>query len=185
MNFVRYAARTVVLSLTSVLLVASAPPVDPPSTEPPAVGDEAPGFTLISNEGVEVNLTDYRDRWIVLYFYPKDFTSGCTIEARNFERDRELYDQHNAVVLGVSVDSAESHEEFCTKEGLNFKLLSDPDARTSADYGSVVERKNGKMSARNTFIINPDGIVAGVFLKVKVQKHSEEVLAALNELRAG
>src|SRR5215210_5391846 len=105
--------------------------------ELPAVGAAAPGFNLTTNEGKQVNLNDFKGKWVVLYFYPKDFTSGCTLEARNFQRDLAKYDAANAVILGVSVDTAESHKNFCTKEGLNFKLLSDPEGKVSTEYGSV------------------------------------------------
>src|SRR4030095_15767030 len=152
-------------------------------SELPAVGGPAPTFTLTTNEGKEASLNDFRGKWVVLYFYPKDFTSGCTIEARNFQRDLDKYKAANAVILGVSVDTAESHKEFCAKEGLNFKLLSDTDAKVSDAYGSIMEYQGMKLSARNTFIIDPKGKVAQVFMKVKVQPHSEEVLAALAALQ--
>jgi thioredoxin-dependent peroxiredoxin len=132
-----------------------------------------------------VSLKDYRGQWVVLYFYPKDFTSGCTLEAHNFQRDLAKYEQQGAVILGVSVDTAESHKSFCTKEGLSFKLLSDPDAKVSAEYGSVMEYEGNKYSARNTFIIDPKGKIAKVFVGVKPAAHSEEVLNALAELRKG
>jgi thioredoxin-dependent peroxiredoxin len=148
----------------------------------PAVGSPAPDFKLTNNEGKQVSLGDFKGKWVVLYFYPKDFTSGCTIEAKNFQRDLAKYEAANAVILGVSMDTAESHKEFCAKEGLNFKLLADTDAKTSNDYGSVMEYNGAKYSARNTFIIDPNGKIAKVFEKVKVQAHSEEVLAALAEL---
>lgn len=154
-------------------------------SEIPAVGAAAPTFSLVNNEGKQVSLNDYKGKWVVLYFYPKDFTSGCTLEARNFQKDLAKYDAANAVILGVSVDTAESHKEFCTKEGLNFKLLSDPEAKVSTDYGSVMEYNGAKLSARNTFIINPQGKIARVFEKVKVGGHSDEVLAALAELKKG
>ena len=149
----------------------------------PAVGAPAPDVSLTSNEGSQVSLKDYRGKWVVLYFYPKDFTSGCTLEAHNFQRDLQKYEQANAVILGVSVDTAESHKSFCTKEGLNFKLLSDTDAKVSTQYGSVMEYNGMKLSARNTFIIDPKGNVAKVFVGVKPAAHSEEVLAALADLQ--
>jgi peroxiredoxin Q/BCP len=150
---------------------------------PPAAGTAAPEFTLTTNEGKPANLKDYRGKWVVLYFYPKDFTSGCTVEARNFQKDLAKYDQANAVILGVSVDTAESHKEFCAKEGLNFKLLSDPDAAVSAKYGSIMEYNGSKLSARNTFLIDPEGKIAKVFIKVKPDVHSGEVLSSLAELQ--
>lgn len=149
----------------------------------PAVGSAAPAFTLTTNEGKQVSLSDFKGKWVVLYFYPKDFTSGCTLEAKNFQRDIAKYEAADAVILGVSVDTAESHKEFCAKEGLNFKLLADTDAKTSGEYGSIMEYNGAKYSARNTFIIDPSGKVAKVFEKVKPQTHSEEVLAALAELK--
>lgn len=151
------------------------------STDPPAAGAPAPNFKLKSNEGKKTSLKDYRGRWVVLYFYPKDFTGGCTLEARNFQADLAKYEKLNAVILGVSVDSVASHQAFCAKEGLTFKLLSDPDASVSMKYGSVMENKGNRLSARNTFLIDPKGKVAKVFLKVKPSGHSEEVLAALEE----
>ena len=152
-------------------------------TDPPEVGKPAPEFTLKSNEGKTVSLKDYRGKWVVLYFYPRDFTSGCTIEARNFQRDIAKYEAAKAVVLGVSVDTADSHKDFCTKEGLSFKLLADTEKTVSETYGSTMEYQGNKLSARNTFIIDPKGNIAKVFLKVKPPTHSEEVLAALSELQ--
>jgi len=152
-------------------------------SELPAVGAAAPGFNLTTNEGKQVNLNDFKGKWVVLYFYPKDFTQGCTIEARNFQRDIAKYEAVNAVILGVSVDNEQSHKDFCAKEGLNFKLLADTEAKVSEQYGSVMEYNGAKLSARNTFIIDPQGKVVKVFEKVKVATHSEEVLAALATLQ--
>jgi peroxiredoxin Q/BCP len=151
--------------------------------EVPAAGAAAPTFKLTTNEGKEARLSDFKGKWVVLYFYPKDFTSGCTLEAHNFQRDLAKYDKANAVILGVSVDTAESHKSFCAKEGLNFKLLSDTDAKVSEAYGSIMEYNGAKYSARNTFIIDPHGKIAKVFVKVGPAGHSDEVLAALAELK--
>jgi peroxiredoxin Q/BCP len=152
-------------------------------TEVPSVGTPAPSFKLTTNEGNQASLTDFKGKWVVLYFYPKDFTSGCTIEAHNFQRDLEKYTAVNAVILGVSVDTAESHKSFCAKEGLNFKLLADVGGAVSDQYGSVMDYQGNKYSARNTFIIDPKGNIAKVFVKVNPNPHSEEVLAALAELQ--
>src|SRR6266850_4904706 len=103
--------------------------------EAPAVGTKAPEFTLTTNEGKQASLKNFRGKWVVLYFYPKDFTSGCTLEAHNFQTDLPKYKAMHAVILGVSVDTAESHKSFCAKEGLAFKLLSDPAGAVSDTYG--------------------------------------------------
>ena len=152
-------------------------------TEVPAAGTPAPTFKLVTNEGKEASLSDFKGKWVVLYFYPKDFTGGCTLEAHNFQRDLDKYKKLNAVILGVSVDTAESHKSFCAKEGLAFKLLSDSDAKVSEQYGSVMEYNGNKLSARNTFIIDPKGKIVKVFMKVGPAGHSDEVLAALAELQ--
>ncbi len=149
----------------------------------PEAGAPAPDFSLRTSDGSQVSLKDYRGKWVVLYFYPKDFTSGCTMEARNFQRDFAQYEQSGAVVLGVSVDTAQSHKDFCAKEGLNFKLLADPDAKVSTEYGSVMDYKGEKLAARNTFIINPNGEIAKVYTGVKPADHSEQVLKDLAELK--
>jgi peroxiredoxin Q/BCP len=105
------------------------------------------------------------------------------MEAKNFQRDLTKYDQTSATILGVSVDSAQSHKDFCAKEGLNFKLLADPDAKVSAEYGSTMDYKGAKMAARNTFIIDPQGKIAKVYTGVKPADHSEQVLKDLAELK--
>ena len=151
--------------------------------EAPAVGSSAPEFALTTNEGNQAALKDFRGKWVVLYFYPKDFTGGCTLEAHNFQTDLSKYQALNSVILGVSVDTAESHKSFCAKEGLAFKLLSDADTKVSEAYGSLMDYNGTKLSARNTFIIDPQGKVAKVFLKVSPGGHSAEVLAALATLQ--
>ena len=146
-------------------------------------GQLAPDFKLLNQEGNSISLKDYLGHWVVLYFYPKDFTGGCTLEAHNFQRDSAQYDKADAVILGVSVDSHASHKDFCSKEGLKFKLLADTTAEVSTLYNSVKTWMGHKMSARNTFIINPEGKVVRIFIGVKPTVHSEEVLAALKDLQ--
>jgi len=148
----------------------------------PAVGTTAPDFTLNSQEGKPVSLHDFRGKWVVLYFYPKDFTSGCTVEAHNFQRDQAQYEAKSAAIVGVSVQDSDSHQKFCTKEGLTFKLLADTSSEVSTQYDSVIPV--AKLSSRHTFLIDPQGKVQKVWLDVKPDKHSEEVLAALTELQA-
>jgi len=149
----------------------------------PEAGKPAPDFSLTTGDGSQVSLKDYRGKWVVLYFYPKDFTSGCTMEARNFQRDVAKYEESGAVILGGRVDTAQSHKDFCAKEGLNFKLLADPDAKVSTEYGSVMDYKGSKLAARNTFIINPKGEIAKVYTGVKPADHSEQVLKDLAGLK--
>lgn len=150
--------------------------------QPPAAGSPAPAFSLPNQEGAQVSLDQFKGKWIVLYFYPKDFTSGCTVEAHNFQRDLEKYTQKNAVILGISVDDVDSHKGFCAKEGLNFKLLADSNHAVVEKYGSVMEYKGMTLAARNTFLIDPSGVIRKVYLKVDPQNHSEEVLADLGQL---
>jgi peroxiredoxin Q/BCP len=154
------------------------------SDRAPAVGAVAPDFTLSSQEGKPVSLGEYRGKWVVLYFYPKDFTSGCTTEAHNFQRDMAQYEAKNAVIIGVSVDTADSHQKFCAKEGLNFKLLADTEHKVSEEYGSIMNLGVKKLSARHTFLVNPQGVIVREYMDVKPADHSAEVLAALTELQA-
>lgn len=149
----------------------------------PRPGETAPEFSLRSQEGAIVSLKDYRGHWVVLYFYPKDFTSGCTLQGRNFQRDSAAYAARDAVILGVSTDDAKSHAEFCAQEGLSFKLLADTAGEVSATYGSVMSLGGKKLSARNTFLVDPSGKIAKVWKKVDVAGHSAEVLKALDALQ--
>jgi peroxiredoxin Q/BCP len=144
--------------------------------ELPQVGQQAAEFSLPSQEGSPVSLSQFHGKWVVLYFYPKDMTQGCTIEAHGFQQDLPKYDQDHAVIVGVSVDTTDSHKEFCAKESLTFKLLSDTDKKVVDAYGSLNERG---MASRNTFLIDPSGKIVKVWTSVKPLKHSEEVLAAL------
>src|ERR1700739_4131435 len=125
----------------------------------PSVGQTAPTFTLASQDGNQVSLDSFRGKWVVLYFYPKDMTSGCTIEAHNFQRDLAKYEAKNAVILGVSVQNEKSHQEFCTKESLTFRLLADTHKQVSEQYGSIMNLGVAKLSARHTFLIDPNGVI--------------------------
>ncbi|MGH9494595.1 MAG: peroxiredoxin [Candidatus Sulfotelmatobacter sp.] len=149
----------------------------------PAEGSAAPDFNLPSQEGSTVGLKDYRGKWVVLYFYPKDMTSGCSREAHNFQADQSQFASRNSVVLGVSLDSVDLHKKFCAKEGLNFKLLADTDHKVTDSYGSLTNFGVVKFAARNTFLIDPTGKIAKVYTSVDPARHSAEVLADLVHLQ--
>ncbi len=150
----------------------------------PAEGTKAPDFTLKNQEGKPISLHDYKGKWVVLYFYPKDQTQGCTIEAHNFQRDIAQYDAKNAVILGVSVDTVESHQQWCAKDGMTFKLLADDAKEVTTKYGSLKDYgKMGSLASRNTFLIDPKGNIRKVYTNVKPDPHSAEVLAAIAELQ--
>jgi thioredoxin-dependent peroxiredoxin len=174
---------SVILACVVVLAVAIGYRVARAGDKAPAVGTAAPDFTLNSQENKPVSLHDFKGKWVVLYFYPKDFTSGCTVEAHNFQRDQAQYDAKNAVIIGVSMQDADSHQKFCTKEGLSFKLLADTDSHVSTTYDSVMNFGVTKLSARHTFLIDPQGVIQKVYIDVKPEKHSEEVLADLAGLQ--
>ncbi len=148
------------------------------------VGAMAPNFTLPSQEDKPVSLSDYKGKWVVLYFYPKDQTSGCTIEAHNFQRDTAKYDALNAVVLGVSLDTVESHKTWCTKDSLTFKLLADPTHKVVDLYGVPV-KSFGPMhyAERDTFLISPEGKVVKEWEVKDIQAHSEDVLATIAAMK--
>jgi peroxiredoxin Q/BCP len=174
-------SRKFLLALALVCAAVVMVPLLLSSASHPLAGTPAPRFTLKSQDGTPVSLQDYVGKWVVLYFYPKDFTSGCTLEAHNFQRDLAEYQKRNAVILGVSVDSPDSHQQFCTKEGLNFKLLADTDHMVSEEYGTLTKLPFTH-AARTTFLIAPDGRIALVIDDVKPAEHSAEVLAALTDL---
>jgi thioredoxin-dependent peroxiredoxin len=165
-----------------------APAIHADDQQVPAVGTVAPDFTLDSQEGTPISLHSYRGKWVVLYFYPKDQTPGCTIEAHAFQRDQDLYTAKNAVILGVSVDTVQSHKEWCAKDGMSFKMLSDADKVVVVKYGSTMTIPQapelGTIAARNTFLIDPSGRIVKEFIKVNPSGHSTEVLAALTDLQA-
>jgi peroxiredoxin Q/BCP len=145
----------------------------------PAVGQQAPTFTLPSQDGSPISLDSYRGKWVVLYFYPKDMTTGCTIEAHKFQDALPQFEAKNAVILGVSVDSADSHKQFCAKDGLTFHLLADTDHKVVSSYGSLGGFAGIAMANRNTFLIDPEGKIAKVWVKVNPQTSASDVLAAI------
>ncbi len=146
----------------------------------PIVDAPAPEFALPTNTGDgNVSLADYRGKWLVVYFYPKDFTSGCTIEARKFQQDMPQYLDRNTQIVGISADDVESHAEFCDSEGLKFPLLADTTGAISKAYGSWM----GIVSSRHSFIIDPQGTLKATFTGVNPIVHSREVLIKLDELQ--
>ncbi|MEM9003297.1 MAG: peroxiredoxin [Cyanobacteria bacterium P01_F01_bin.86] len=146
----------------------------------PPIGELAPAFTLPTNAGDgEISLSDYQGRWVVLYFYPQDFTSGCTLEAKRFQQSIDNYEALNAQIVGVSADDVASHESFCESEGLAFPLLSDVKGQVSRAYGSWIAGR----SLRHTYLIDPNGILQKTYLGVRPAIHSQEVLLALKELQ--
>jgi len=147
----------------------------------PPLNQPAPDFSLPTNTGEgNISLSDYRGKWVVLYFYPKDFTPGCTLEARRFQQDLPKYMAKNTQVLGVSADDVDSHAEFCDSEGLKFPLLADTTGDVSKAYGSWM----GYVSLRHTYLIDTQGILKEIYLGVNPAIHSAEVLARLEELQA-
>jgi thioredoxin-dependent peroxiredoxin len=148
-------------------------------------GTPAPGFTLPSQDNTPISLSEYKGKWVVLYFYPKDFTGGCTLEAHNFQRDLEKYQAANAVVLGVSLDTADSHKGFCTKESLTFKLLADPSHKVVDAYGVPMKTFTDKannpitIAMRQTFLIDPTGKIVKTWDVTDIPNHSAAVLAAI------
>ena len=145
----------------------------------PAAGQTAPTFSLPSQDGSPISLAQYTGKWVVLYFYPKDMTTGCTIEAHNFQNALADFDKKNAVILGVSVDSTDSHQQFCAKDGLTFHLLSDTEHKVVAAYGSVGGRNGVVMAQRNTFLIDPKGKIAQVWTGVDPRTAASDTLAAI------
>lgn len=154
----------------------------------PQTGEDALEFTLEDRGGVERALEDYRGSWVLLYFYPKDDTAGCTKEACALRDDFPAFESIDAVILGVSTDSVESHHKFAQKYNLPFTLLADPDKKVVELYG-VWQEKNmmGKKymgTVRTSFLIDPDGQIAKVYKNVKPETHAKDVLKDLEELGA-
>lgn len=150
------------------------------------VGDSAPNFTATAQSGKLVHLSDFSGQWLVLYFYPKDNTPGCTTEAKDFTTHREQFEQLGAKIVGVSPDSELSHQKFSQKHNLSLELVSDPDHKIAEAYGVWGLKKfMGKEYMgiiRSTFLISPDGKIHQIWSKVRVKNHVEKVLATLQEV---
>ena len=149
-------------------------------------GMKAPTFTLPSQDGTPVNLADYHGKWVVVYFYPKDKSTGCTIQAHAYQDHLPQFEAKNAVVLGVSLDTAESHKSFCTQDGLTFKLLADPDHKVVDAYGVPVKTFTDPktntpvtIAMRQTFLIDPSGKIVKTWDVKDIPNHSADVLAAI------
>ncbi|MHA2609956.1 MAG: thioredoxin-dependent thiol peroxidase [bacterium JZ-2024 1] len=146
-------------------------------------GHEAPDFSLRDAQGRRISLKDFRGRWVVLYFYPKDNTSGCTREAMDFTRSLKEFEKYHAVVIGVSPDSPESHKTFQQKHSLQVILLSDENREALSAYGVWrLKKQYGREFygvERSTFLINPEGKIVRIWRKVKVDGHADEVLRTL------
>jgi peroxiredoxin Q/BCP len=173
------------LSLAAALALSAAAPFTL-AADPLTAGTAAPGFTLPSQDNTPISLSEYKGKWVVLYFYPKDFTGGCTLEAHNFQRDLEKYKAANAVVLGVSLDTADSHKSFCTKESLSFKLLADPSHKVVDEYGVPMKtfdnpstHEKVTIAMRQTFLIDPTGKIVKFWDVKDIPNHSADVLAAI------
>ncbi|MGB9788264.1 MAG: thioredoxin-dependent thiol peroxidase [Dictyoglomus turgidum] len=147
---------------------------------------KAPDFTLPDQNGKEVSLSDYKGKWVVLYFYPKDMTPGCTKEAVSFSEKIDEFKKRNSVVIGISKDTVESHKKFAEKYNLEIILLSDKDAKVIKEYGAWGKKrmygKETEGTLRNTFIISPEGEILHEWKNVKLDGHVEEVLKKLDEL---
>jgi len=151
------------------------------------IGEKAPEFKAYNKDKKEISLSDYKNKWVILYFYPKDNTPGCTTEAIDFSIRFKDFEELNTVILGVSPDSCESHVSFATKHNLKVELLSDPNHDVINEYGVWQLKKNfGKEAygiVRSTFIIDPKGIVQHLWENVKVKEHANEVKERLIELQ--
>ena len=157
----------------------------PVRAEVPPVGSIAPGFSLPDQKGALRNLTEWRGRWVVLYFYPKDDTPGCTAEACAFRDDLAELSALGAQVVGISVDDTLSHKAFAEKYSLPFPLLADATAEVATKYGALSNWLVMKLAKRYTFLLDPAGRIAKVYLEVDTSRHSKEIIADLKLLQAG
>ena len=147
------------------------------------IGDDAPSFTLPDSQGNQINSNDFKGKWIVLYFYPKDDTPGCTAEACHFRDDFKSLEAIGAKVIGVSIDDSFSHKKFAEKYNLPFPLLSDASGEVASRYGALNNFLVIKLAKRYTYLINPQGKIAKIYLSVDTSKHSQEIIDDLKGLK--
>ena len=167
-----------------VATLAMALPFNALAADMPPVGAPAPNFTLPSQDGAPISLESYKGKWVVLYFYPKDQTSGCSLEAHNFQRDLPKYEAANAVVLGVSLDTVDSHKQWCTKDSFTFKMLADPNHKVVDEYGvPLMSHEGNSYASRDTFLISPEGKIMKMWQVKDIQGHSAEVLTTLQSMK--
>lgn len=180
MKHLKFGSISILASLLTLAFVSVST-----ASEQPAVGAAAPEFELADQNGNLHSLEDYRNQWVVLYFYPKDKTPGCTTEACEFRDNIFAFRDLNAQILGVSLDDVESHKDFAEEYSLPFPLLADVDGTASTAYGVKTQMFGMTVAKRQTFIVGPDGSIAKHYEKVKPAEHSAEVLADLKALGAG
>jgi len=147
------------------------------------IGDDAPSFTLPDSQGNQINSNDFKGKWIVLYFYPKDDTPGCTAEACHFRDDFKLLESLGAKVIGISIDDSFSHKKFAEKYNLPFPLLSDASGEVASRYGALNNFLVIKLAKRYTYLINPQGKIAKIYLSIDTSKHSQEIIDDLKVLK--
>ena len=147
------------------------------------IGDDAPSFTLPDSQGNQINSNDFKGKWIVLYFYPKDDTPGCTAEACHFRDDFKSLEAIGAKVIGISIDDSFSHKKFAEKYNLPFPLLSDASGEVASRYGALNNFLVIKLAKRYTYLINPQGKIAKIYLSVDTSKHSQEIIDDLKGLK--
>lgn len=149
-----------------------------------AIGQAAPYFDLEDTKGERVNLHQFKNQWLVLYFYPKDDTPGCTKEACNFRDDMHKLEKLGAKVVGISVDDKQSHVAFTKKYNLPFPLLADVDGKVADAYGALTSIGPVKIAKRYTFLIDPNTSIAKIYFNVEASKHSQEIIGDLQQLRS-
>jgi thioredoxin-dependent peroxiredoxin len=153
------------------------------SGQVPKIGAKAPEFSLPDANGTQISLASLEGSWVVLYFYPKDDTPGCTKEACNFRDDMHKLEKLGSKIIGVSVDDGKSHTEFAKKYSLPFPLLSDTDGSTAFNYGALTDLGAVKIAKRYTFLIDPQGVLRKTYLNVEASKHSQEIIDDLTLLQ--